>query len=127
MLILNCFDKFKCIILWSYEKYQIIKKLSSLKLMACSISTDKLFEVFMITHTSGDLMKPSIGFTRVGQGIQVTTETPLMILSKTLKVISVKKSIPMAMAAWQLPKTERAIRQQTLDQIFGKVKRSGQN
>ena len=93
---------------------------------------DKLFEVFkeLITHTSGDFDEAIEWLRELDKEYNLTTaEYTIEDFIEDLKKKGyIREEIEgdgnggMAITA----KTERAIRQQALDQIFGKIKRSGQ-
>ncbi|WP_136481932.1 vWA domain-containing protein [Cognatitamlana onchidii] len=94
---------------------------------------DKLFEIFkeLITHTSGDFDEAIDWLRELDKEYNLTTpEYTIEDFIEDLKKKGyIKEEIDpdgngegMAITA----KTERAIRQQALDQIFGKIKRSGQ-
>lgn len=91
---------------------------------------DKLFEVFkeLITHTSGDVDEALDWLAQLDKEYELTTpEYSLDDFIEDLKKkgylkeeIDPQKGGGLAITA----KTERAIRQKALDQIFGKLKRS---
>jgi uncharacterized protein with von Willebrand factor type A (vWA) domain len=94
---------------------------------------EKLFEVFkeLITHTSGDFDEAIDWLRELDKEYNLTT--PEYSIEDFIEDLKKKgyireeidpdgKGGGMAITA----KTERAIRQQALDQIFGKIKRSGQ-
>ncbi|MEO5788113.1 MAG: vWA domain-containing protein [Gelidibacter sp.] len=94
---------------------------------------DKLFEIFteLITHTSGDFDEAIDWLRELDKEYKLTTpEYTIDDFIEDLKQKGfIKEEIDpdgngggMAITA----KTERAIRQQALDQIFGQIKRSGQ-
>lgn len=94
---------------------------------------DKLFDVFkeLITHTSGDFEEAIDWLRELDKEYELTT--PDYTIDNFIEDLKKKgyireeiepdgKSGGMSITA----KTERAIRQQALDQIFGSIKRSGQ-
>jgi len=94
---------------------------------------DKLFDVFkeLITHTSGDFDEAIDWLRELDKEYELTT--PDYTIDNFIEDLKKKgyireeiepdgKSGGMSITA----KTERAIRQQALDQIFGSIKRSGQ-
>ncbi|GAA4281099.1 vWA domain-containing protein [Gaetbulibacter aestuarii] len=93
---------------------------------------DKLFEVFkeLITHTSGDFDEAIDWLRELDKEYELTT--PDYTIDDFIEDLKKKGYLreeidsdgngSMAITA----KTERAIRQQALEQIFGKIKRSGQ-
>ena len=93
---------------------------------------DKLFEVFkeLITHTSGDFDEAIDWLRELDKEYELTTpDYSINDFIEDLKKkgylreeIDIDGNGSLAITA----KTERAIRQQALDQIFGKIKRSGQ-
>ncbi|MFH4967331.1 VWA domain-containing protein [Gaetbulibacter sp. M240] len=93
---------------------------------------DKLFEVFkeLITHTSGDFDEAIDWLRELDKEYELTTpDYSIDDFIEDLKKkgylreeIDIDGNGSLAITA----KTERAIRQQALDQIFGKIKRSGQ-
>ncbi|MFL1012322.1 vWA domain-containing protein [Flavisericum labens] len=93
---------------------------------------DKLFDIFkeLITHTSGDFDEAIDWLRELDKEYSLTTpEYTIEDFIEDLKKkgylreeINPDGSGGLAITA----KTERAIRQQALDQIFGKIKRSGQ-
>ncbi|GAA4817267.1 vWA domain-containing protein [Litoribaculum gwangyangense] len=93
---------------------------------------DKLFDIFkeLITHTSGDFDEAIDWLRELDKEYNLTTpEYSIEDFIEDLKKKGyIREEIDndgnggMAITA----KTERAIRQQALDQIFGKIKRSGQ-
>ncbi|MBT8286807.1 MAG: hypothetical protein HKN00_11945 [Flavobacteriaceae bacterium] len=92
---------------------------------------EKLFEIFkeLITHTSGDFDEAIDWLRELDKEYELTDENYTIddFIEDLKKKGYVKEEIDaegnsgMAITA----KTERAIRQQALDQIFGKIKRSG--
>lgn len=93
---------------------------------------DKLFDVFkeLITHTSGDFDEAIDWLRELDKEYKLTDENYTIndFIEDLKKKGFIKEEIDvdgngggMAITA----KTERAIRQQALDQIFGKIKRSG--
>ena len=93
---------------------------------------DKLFEIFkeLITHTSGDFDEAIDWLRELDKEYKLTTAEYTIddFIEDLKKKGYIKEEIKpdgnggMAITA----KTERAIRQQALDHIFGKIKRSGQ-
>ncbi|MFB9057482.1 VWA domain-containing protein [Mariniflexile ostreae] len=94
---------------------------------------DKLFEIFkeLITHTSGDFDEAIDWLRQLDQEYKLTTPDYTIddFIEDLTKKGYIKQEIDddgtgngMAITG----KTERAIRQQALDHIFGKIKRSGQ-
>ncbi|TYA92303.1 vWA domain-containing protein [Seonamhaeicola marinus] len=93
---------------------------------------DKLFEIFkeLITHTSGDFDEAIDWLRELDKEYKLTT--PEYTIDDFIEDLKKKGYLreeidpngepSLAITA----KTERAIRQQALDQIFGKIKRSGQ-
>ena len=94
---------------------------------------DKLFEIFkeLITHTSGDFDEAINWLRELDKEYKLTT--PDYTIEDFIEDLKAKgylkeeidpdgNGVGLAITA----KTERAIRQQALDQIFGKIKRSGQ-
>ena len=92
---------------------------------------DKLFDIFqeIITHTSGDLDEALDWLDQLDKEYQLTTDAYKMddFIEDLKKKGYIREEIKpdgkggMAITA----KTERAIRQRALDQIFGKLKRNG--
>lgn len=92
---------------------------------------DKLFDIFqeIITHTSGDLDEALDWLNQLDKEYHLTTDDYTMddFIEDLKKKGYIREEIKpdgnggMAITA----KTERAIRQRALDQIFGKLKRSG--
>ena len=93
---------------------------------------DKLFEVFkeLITHTSGDFDEAIDWLRELDKEYNLTT--PDYTIDDFIEDLKNKGYIKEQMdpegkgGMGITAKTERAIRQQALDQIFGKIKRSGQ-
>jgi Ca-activated chloride channel family protein len=93
---------------------------------------DKLFDIFkeLITHTSGDFDEAINWLRELDKEYKLTTpEYTIDDFIEDLKKkgylreeIEADGKVGLAITA----KTERAIRQQSLDQIFGNIKRSGQ-
>jgi Ca-activated chloride channel family protein len=93
---------------------------------------DKLFDIFkeLITHTSGDFDEAINWLRELDKEYKLTT--PEYIIDDFIEDLKKKGylreeieadgKVGLAITA----KTERAIRQQALDQIFGNIKRSGQ-
>ena len=92
---------------------------------------DKLFEIFkeLITHTSGDLDEAIDWLRELDKEYKLTDSTYTIddFIEDLKKKGYIKDEVKddgtggLAITA----KTERAIRQQALDQIFGNLKRSG--
>ena len=93
---------------------------------------DKLFEVFkeLITHTSGDFDEAIEWLRELDKEYKLSTEEYTIddFIEDLKKKGYLKEEIdPDGNGSLIItPKTERAIRQQALDQIFGNIKRSGQ-
>lgn len=93
---------------------------------------DKLFDIFkeLITHTSGDFDEAISWLRELDKEYKLTTsEYTIDDFIEDLKAKGyIREEIdPDGKGAMAITsKTERAIRQQALDQIFGKIKRSGQ-
>jgi Ca-activated chloride channel homolog len=93
---------------------------------------DKLFDIFkeLITHTSGDFDEAISWLRELDKEYKLTT--PEYTIDDFIEDLKAKGYIreeidPDGKGAMAITsKTERAIRQQALDQIFGKIKRSGQ-
>ena len=93
---------------------------------------DKLFEVFkeLITHTSGDFDEAIDWLRELDKEYKLTT--PDYTIEDFIEDLKLKGYLqeeidPDGNGALAITaKTERAIRQQALDHIFGKIKRSGQ-
>jgi len=93
---------------------------------------DKLFEVFkeLITHTSGDFDEAIDWLRELDKEYKLTT--PEYSIEDFIEDLKQKGYLreeidPDGNGSLEITaKTERAIRQQALDQIFGKIKRSGQ-
>jgi len=92
---------------------------------------DKLFEIFqeVITHTSGDLDEALDWMKELDKEYQLTTEEYTLddFVEDLKKKGYIREEIkPDGKGAMSITaKTERAIRKRALDQIFGKLKRSG--
>jgi len=92
---------------------------------------EKLFGIFkeLITHTSGDLDEALDWLTELDKEYQLTDENYTLddFLEDLKKKGYIREEIkPDGNKGMRITaKTERAIRQQALDQIFGKLKRSG--
>ncbi|WP_179376426.1 vWA domain-containing protein [Winogradskyella wichelsiae] len=94
---------------------------------------DKLFEIFkeLITHTSGDFDEAIDWLRQLDKEYQLTT--PDYTIDDFIEDLKNKGYIQQEIdpdgagngGITITAKTERAIRQQALDQIFGKIKRSG--
>ena len=93
---------------------------------------DKLFEIFkeLITHTSGDFDEAIDWLRELDKEYKLTT--PEYTIDDFIEDLKLKGYLreeidPDGNGALAITaKTERAIRQQALDHIFGKIKRSGQ-
>ncbi|MGA1226167.1 MAG: vWA domain-containing protein [Tamlana sp.] len=93
---------------------------------------DKLFDIFkeLITHTSGDFDEAIDWLRELDKEYNLTTSEYTIddFIEDLKKKVYIREEIDndgnggISITA----KTERAIRQQALDQIFGKIKRSGQ-
>lgn len=93
---------------------------------------DKLFDIFkeLITHTSGDVDEALDWLRELDKEYKLTTpEYTIEDFVEDLKKKGYLKEEIDPKGKGKLgitPKTEKAIRQQALDQIFGKLKRSGE-
>ena len=92
---------------------------------------EMLFEIFkeLITHTSGDFDEAIDWLRSLDKEYKLTTEAYTIddfIEDLTKKGFIKKETDGDGLGATKItPKTERAIRQQALNHIFGKIKRSG--
>ena len=92
---------------------------------------EMLFEIFkeLITHTSGDFDEAIDWLRSLDKEYKLTTEAYTIddfIEDLTKKGFIKKETYGDGLGATKItPKTERAIRQQALNHIFGKIKRSG--
>ena len=92
---------------------------------------EMLFEIFkeLITHTSGDFDEAIDWLRSLDKEYKLTTEAYTIddFIEDLTKKGFIKKEIDgNGLGATKItPKTERAIRQQALNHIFGKIKRSG--
>jgi len=92
---------------------------------------DKLFEIFkeLITHTSGDFDEAIAWLRQLDQEYQLTTAEYTVddFIEDLKKKGFIKEEIDANGIGGNkiTAKTERAIRQQALNQIFGKIKKSG--